>query len=486
MRAPAAKRRSAAAVPSARCSASRHGRDDGHGDQRGQDPILGQGSSSDVVHRRIVTGHRAENVTVCVGSPVPLRRGPPIDRRTEDQTAGDPAARSARDRRRPVRRSWSIRARRSRSSRSSRPRAVRSPVTSWRRCSGPRPTMRRPAGPCVGRCRRSGRPSATRVAHRTDARRARSLAASRSISSTSNDSRPRIGGPTSRLLRPSPAARSWRASPCATAPRSTTGRRPARYGSSARSEALLDRLGSARAADGDAAGAIEAARRRVELDPLDEPGQRRLIELLAAGDDRAGAIRQYRSLVALFDRELGVAPLRETTDAVRGDPRGARRVRTAATSGPLAVRATPAASGTTGHGLPFVGRDRRAGRHPRRRCDRHAGRTAHPGRRGGGDRQDPPGRGRRRRRADARRRRARGAWLSGRGSDRLWADRRPPTARAGDARRSRTTDRARSDRSWRDRPAGRPAGRVARIRPNRRPTSETTPGCGCSKRSPTR
>ena len=85
---------------------------------------------------------------------------------------------------------------------------------------------------------------------------------------------------------------------------------------------LLDRLASARSLDGDPSGAIEAARRRVELDPLDEPGQRRVMDLLARSGDRAGAIRQYRSLVALFDRELGVAPLHETTElyeAIRED-----------------------------------------------------------------------------------------------------------------------------------------------------------------------
>ena len=77
---------------------------------------------------------------------------------------------------------------------------------------------------------------------------------------------------------------------------------------------VLDRLAIARLDLGDAGGALQAARRRVDLDPLDEPGQRRLIELLGQTGDRAGAIRQYRSLVAVFDRELGVAPLRETTD----------------------------------------------------------------------------------------------------------------------------------------------------------------------------
>ncbi len=44
---------------------------------------------------------------------------------------------------------------------------------------------------------------------------------------------------------------------------------------------VLDRLASSRSASGDPAGAIEAARRRVDLDPLDEPGQRRVMDLLA-------------------------------------------------------------------------------------------------------------------------------------------------------------------------------------------------------------
>jgi DNA-binding SARP family transcriptional activator/tetratricopeptide (TPR) repeat protein len=121
---------------------------------------------------------------------------------------------------------------------------------------------------------------------------------------------------------------------------------------------LLDRLAAARLTDGDAAGAIEIARRRVDLDPLDEPGQRRLIELLATAGDRAGAIRQYRSLVALFDRELGVAPLQKTTelyaairedrgDGERGSPGRVRVSEPAALAEPEPMR-----------GMPFVGRER--------------------------------------------------------------------------------------------------------------------------------
>ncbi len=115
---------------------------------------------------------------------------------------------------------------------------------------------------------------------------------------------------------------------------------------------LLDRLATARSGVGDAGGAVDAARRRVEVDPLDELGQRRLIELLARSGDRAGAIAQYRSLVALFDRELGVAPLRGTTelyDAVRED-----RLRPAPkpSSAPMPVAHAAAA------GFPLVARDR--------------------------------------------------------------------------------------------------------------------------------
>ncbi len=109
-------------------------------------------------------------------------------------------------------------------------------------------------------------------------------------------------------LRDSPAFDDWQAQRAARVERSVA--------------ALLDRLATVRSLAGDAAGAIEAASRRVELDPLDEVGERRLIELLALSGDRTGAIRQYRGLVAIFDRELGVAPLDETTrlyEAIRED-----------------------------------------------------------------------------------------------------------------------------------------------------------------------
>lgn len=76
---------------------------------------------------------------------------------------------------------------------------------------------------------------------------------------------------------------------------------------------ILDRLDRRREAAGNLSGARVAAARRLELDALDEAGQRRMMELLALAGDRAGAIRQYRQCVAVLERELGVGPLEQTT-----------------------------------------------------------------------------------------------------------------------------------------------------------------------------
>ena len=121
---------------------------------------------------------------------------------------------------------------------------------------------------------------------------------------------------------------------------------------------VLERLARMQAAAGDHAAAIEAARRWVALDPLHEPAQRLLITALAQAGETAAAIRQYRDAVATLDRELGVAPLAETTslyDAIRDG--------TVAASGPsggVAGAANPALRpGTTSEAsrLPLAGRD---------------------------------------------------------------------------------------------------------------------------------
>ena len=71
---------------------------------------------------------------------------------------------------------------------------------------------------------------------------------------------------------------------------------------------LCDLACAARARTGDLAGAVEAARRRVQLQPLEEVGYRTLMELQADLGDRAGAVSTYHHCASVLERELGVAP----------------------------------------------------------------------------------------------------------------------------------------------------------------------------------
>jgi DNA-binding SARP family transcriptional activator len=71
---------------------------------------------------------------------------------------------------------------------------------------------------------------------------------------------------------------------------------------------LCDLLAAARARSGDLAGAVEAARRRIGLLPLEETGYRTLMRLQADLGDRAGALSTYHHCASVLERELGVSP----------------------------------------------------------------------------------------------------------------------------------------------------------------------------------
>jgi DNA-binding SARP family transcriptional activator/tetratricopeptide (TPR) repeat protein len=71
---------------------------------------------------------------------------------------------------------------------------------------------------------------------------------------------------------------------------------------------LCDLVCAARARTGDLTGAVQAARRRVQLQPLEEVGYRTLMELQADLGDRAGAVSTYHHCASVLERELGVAP----------------------------------------------------------------------------------------------------------------------------------------------------------------------------------
>ena len=71
---------------------------------------------------------------------------------------------------------------------------------------------------------------------------------------------------------------------------------------------VCDLVAAARARTGDLAGAVAAARRRVQLQPLEEVGYRTLMELQADLGDRSGAVSTYHHCASVLERELGVAP----------------------------------------------------------------------------------------------------------------------------------------------------------------------------------
>ena len=75
----------------------------------------------------------------------------------------------------------------------------------------------------------------------------------------------------------------------------------------------LQRLVAACAAAGELERAIGHARRWLQLDPLHEPAHQAMIRLYEWTGQRSAALRQYRSLVQVLDRDLAVRPLPETT-----------------------------------------------------------------------------------------------------------------------------------------------------------------------------
>lgn len=76
---------------------------------------------------------------------------------------------------------------------------------------------------------------------------------------------------------------------------------------------LLDELITLERDAGAYGQAIERARRRIELEPLEEVGYRALLQVQALSGDRAAALQTYHRCVSVLERELGVAPDQATT-----------------------------------------------------------------------------------------------------------------------------------------------------------------------------
>ncbi len=113
--------------------------------------------------------------------------------------------------------------------------------------------------------------------------------------------------------------------------------------------ALRD-LAAAREAAGDLTGALDLVERWLAVDPLHEPAHQSAIRLLAASGERAAALTRYRDCVRVLSHELGVPPLRETTELYEAINRGTFEM--------PAAPAPPAPAAAPPPGEPaFVGRD---------------------------------------------------------------------------------------------------------------------------------
>ncbi|MEZ4767949.1 MAG: BTAD domain-containing putative transcriptional regulator [Caldilineales bacterium] len=133
---------------------------------------------------------------------------------------------------------------------------------------------------------------------------------------------------------------------------------------------VLERLVRGKGAQGNWQQAIEMCHRWITLDPLHEPGHRRLMQLYAWNGQRSAALRQYRDCVRILDEELGVPPLPETTalyqaiiERAESEPHAtadAWRIlaRDAHPAPPEPARQAPAAPRLTTGVFSLVGRDK--------------------------------------------------------------------------------------------------------------------------------
>jgi DNA-binding SARP family transcriptional activator/tetratricopeptide (TPR) repeat protein len=101
---------------------------------------------------------------------------------------------------------------------------------------------------------------------------------------------------------------------------------------------LCDLLCATRARRGDLAGAVAAARRRIQLQPLEETGYRTLMLLQADLGDRAGAVSTYHHCASVLERDLAVVPGPATRQVFQRlmaqvDPAGTRRPATEPAAG---------------------------------------------------------------------------------------------------------------------------------------------------------
>ncbi len=119
---------------------------------------------------------------------------------------------------------------------------------------------------------------------------------------------------------------------------------------------VLSQLTAVEATAGRFSEAIDSARRWVALDSLSEAAHRELMRLYVRTGQRPAALKQYRLCVRDLDRELGVAPLEETT-ALYDDIRANRLKPTESFPAPPIAISEPIVQLQKPGGPTLVGRD---------------------------------------------------------------------------------------------------------------------------------
>jgi DNA-binding SARP family transcriptional activator/tetratricopeptide (TPR) repeat protein len=122
-------------------------------------------------------------------------------------------------------------------------------------------------------------------------------------------------------------------------------------------------LADAASAAGDPAAASEWGARAVALAPLEEPGVRRLMAMLDAAGDRAGAVRACEAFTRRLETELDLEPAPQTR-ALAEEIR--RREAGVPEPGPPAAERAPTGEEAGGRTPPAAALARRSGRRPRR------------------------------------------------------------------------------------------------------------------------
>ena len=106
---------------------------------------------------------------------------------------------------------------------------------------------------------------------------------------------------------------SWRGFPCETALPSTNGSWSKRECYRQNARRALASLSACHERQGQAAEALQAARRLVALDPFDDTACQNLLRLLVTYGQRSEALAHYESFRSSLRTELDLAPHTETT-----------------------------------------------------------------------------------------------------------------------------------------------------------------------------